>query len=332
MDDLNDQHYTLSRVFLSFIGLWPYENTLFAYVKRVFCILILTSCVIFQITALLRDTKCTRDLVLSTITNIVLTTVFVIKWCTFWHHINDIKKHIDAMRDNWTYIKNVNERKIILKYIDHGLFLSHLFTCSIYLTMGGLLIYLTWMNTLNATTDETENSVKIEIRMDYLTEGETSPYVTLLHIYVAILLGTTTILGAEITAVLFLCHACGLFRVVCYHVKNTFSDELLKTTDSRRNKAVHDRLVSAAKVHKRALQYCKETEATLGPSYLVLMVLGVCCLSLNLLRLSQALLEKELSSLLVQLALIFICFLYLFMANYMGQIVMDNSSMVFLDT
>lgn len=85
---------------------------------------------------------------------------------------------------------------------------------SIYLTMGGLLIYLTWMNTLNATTDETENSVRIEIRMDYLTEGETSPYVTLLHIYVAILLGTTTILGAEITAVLFLCHACGLFRVV----------------------------------------------------------------------------------------------------------------------
>ncbi|XP_078051570.1 uncharacterized protein LOC144477706 isoform X2 [Augochlora pura] len=83
--------------------------------------------------------------------------------------------------------------------------------------------------------------------------------------------------------------------------------------------------------HTRSLfqivRFAKQLANCLDTSYIVLMTLGVTSFSLNLLRMSELLQDQwELNEIFLQIATIICHVVYIFMANYMGQIIMDSSS------
>lgn len=76
------------------------------------------------------------------------------------------------------------------------------------------LIYVTCWNVSEIMFHKIENSIDFRMKMDYFIEGEAPSYVTMLHMYAIIVLGGISLISTEVTIMLFVRHACGLFNVV----------------------------------------------------------------------------------------------------------------------
>ncbi|XP_076672253.1 uncharacterized protein LOC143371188 [Andrena cerasifolii] len=201
------------------------------------------------------------------------------------------------------------------------------FTVSIYLAAFSILVC---QQRTSHPNDKSGFSDDQQINMYFFTDNQEYFYIKLLFLYAFIIMGAIATTGAEVTVLLMAHHSSGLFHVVCYRTKRALNAEFPKASVFEKNKTVSESLVDAAKMHKRTLKYCKCLESTFGASYFILLSLGVVSLSLNLVRLSQAKVQgRDFKEMMVEMFVILVHFVYLFLANYMGQLIMDSSSIIF---
>ncbi|XP_076629135.1 uncharacterized protein LOC143345656 [Colletes latitarsis] len=185
-----------------------------------------------------------------------------------------------------------------------------------------------WSNDSEASLDT--KSIDLHIELNYYSDKKIYSYVAYFHEYTMLVIGATTIIGTETTSALLSHYASGLLHVVRYRIQNAFHDKVVKSSSFERDEAVRGRLIIAIKVHKKVLEYCKLLDNTLGFSYFTLLIMGVFSLSLNLLRLSQARLQTNKYTVAVlEIVIVLAHLLYLFLTNYMGQIIIDSSTKVF---
>ncbi|XP_076378904.1 uncharacterized protein LOC117223921 isoform X5 [Megalopta genalis] len=143
--------------------------------------------------------------------------------------------------------------------------------------------------------------------------------------------GTIRLVGPEVVTHVFSQHARILFQIVCFRIKTAFIQPS-GISDFEKSKLVADKLISATKLHKETMKFVKLYANCLTTSYVVLMILGVTSFTLNLLRMSQSLRGQwKFEEIWIQMLSISVHIVYLFMANYLGQIVTDSSSNVFTE-
>ncbi|XP_076239967.1 uncharacterized protein LOC143182667 [Calliopsis andreniformis] len=79
-------------------------------------------------------------------------------------------------------------------------------------------------------------------------------YASTLILYAFLIHGGTIVVGAEITTVTFIHHACGLYNVMCYRINQVLAEESPQASASHKNRVVCKEIIYVAKLHKRALQ------------------------------------------------------------------------------
>ncbi|XP_024880020.1 odorant receptor 4-like isoform X2 [Temnothorax curvispinosus] len=139
--------------------------------------------------------------------------------------------------------------------------------------------------------NESRPRITMPIPTEYFVDQEKYFYLILLHLNVATCIGATAYIATGTMLITYLKHACGMFKIA------RFAELLITNFEG---------------------------------SFLFLIAVSVCCLSLNLFRIFQSVTfgnSKE--ELLLHFLIVAIILLYMFLANYAGQEITDHNNHVF---
>ncbi|XP_019699721.1 odorant receptor 9a-like [Harpegnathos saltator] len=151
----------------------------------------------------------------------------------------------------------------------------------------------------------------------------------MLFIIIASFFGITTVLAAETMLMIFIQHACGLFKVTSYRMMRAFDISSVPAINYSKKCTICNRLASAMKIHRTAILFSERITLYLANNYFVLILCAVVSLSSNLYRLTQALAVMKIMDMFI--IFVFICghFCYMFWCNYAGQELMNSSTEVY---
>ncbi|XP_078036310.1 odorant receptor 22c-like isoform X2 [Augochlora pura] len=144
--------------------------------------------------------------------------------------------------------------------------------------------------------------------------------------------GVTTIVCSESTLFVVSQYCCGLFEIANYRFTTMISDTINETDDKKRRYLVEVSMRNAVEIHTRAIDFVKIFGYDARLPYLIAIVVVVVSMSLNLYRSILAMMEMDDKRELI-MAIVFgiIHVVAVFMGNYIGQEVIDNSMAIFHD-
>ncbi|XP_011690172.1 PREDICTED: uncharacterized protein LOC105451432 [Wasmannia auropunctata] len=112
MIQLEIQYFSLNRILLLIIGLWPYQQSKLTRFQFIFLSTILTAGIIFQLTTLITSKYCASNLIkiLSSASYFILT---FIKYNFFFINIEAVKELLMQLKNIYNQVKDKNEIAII---------------------------------------------------------------------------------------------------------------------------------------------------------------------------------------------------------------------------
>ncbi|XP_024884735.1 uncharacterized protein LOC112462901 [Temnothorax curvispinosus] len=115
MIHLGARYYSLIRLLLLAVGLWPYQQSIFTQFQFIFFSAILSASIIFQLTPLI-VLKCTSDLVTKVLSSVSFFILFIINYNAFRLNIEVVKKLLMELQHILNKLRDKNEIAIAKKY------------------------------------------------------------------------------------------------------------------------------------------------------------------------------------------------------------------------
>ncbi|XP_036146413.1 odorant receptor 49b-like [Monomorium pharaonis] len=128
----------------------------------------------------------------------------------------------------------------------------------------------------------------------------------------------------------YLQHVCGVFKIASYRIKNAI--EIYTQSINLKNKnLVHKSLICGVHIHRKAIMFSEYLASNFEVSFMFLIAFGVLTLSINTFRLFQILSSKyNIQELVLICSITYSCFIYMFLANFIGQEIIDHYNLVFI--
>ncbi|XP_011648036.1 uncharacterized protein LOC105434096, partial [Pogonomyrmex barbatus] len=178
---LHEHYYKIYRIIFKILGLWPYQQS---YLTRLHNLLF---------------------------ASILLTSI-----------IAQLKQLLDQIKDDWNSLKDKLEINIIEEYAyDMRLFIVAItmFTCFVLffcIIFESLPLILDVVLPLNESRQF--HSVTIT---EYFVNEEKYIYYIVLHELLTGIIGTILLIGILLLIVMYMMHACALFKIASYRIENT---------------------------------------------------------------------------------------------------------------
>ncbi|XP_024871340.1 uncharacterized protein LOC112454276 [Temnothorax curvispinosus] len=333
MNFVGDGYYKLNRRLLLSVGLWPYERSIYKYCQIILCniiVIITTICEIAKLMSLKQN-----DVMLKVLSPIIICFIYIIKYQTFCIVARKIRYLMDHVEEDWNMLKDKKELEIIEKYTYIGSM------CTLSLTIlgfVGVLIYL--FVPLIPNILDIIAPLNISRQRQFIFPGEFFVdqqkffYAILLQLDITIGIIITTLIGTESLYVTYVQHACAMFQIASYRMDQAFNDKFLQGyTSEKQPIIICKRIIEAIRIHKRALEFSESLWSTLAISYSILLIIGITSLIIHLFCLFQAVLYvKKIDEIVTLILFTFGHILYLFLGNYVGQILIDHSAGIFQNT
>ncbi|KAL6448877.1 hypothetical protein ACFW04_000549 [Cataglyphis niger] len=332
MNFLGNKYYKLNRHLLQLVGLWPYDHSLFKYCQAIFCNIIVAFMVVDQIAKLITLER-NINLMLKLFLPIVLGFIYIIKYQTFCIVAKKIRYLMDRVEQDWNMLKDKKELEIIERYTHIGSM------CTLGFTIMGFVAI-----SINLSLSFVPIILDIFVPLNYsrprqilfpgkFIDQQKHFYIIFLHFNITLSIMLTTLIGTESLYVMYVQHACGMFQIVSYRMNQAFDNKLLQIYTPKKRTIICRWIIEAVHIHKRALEFSEFLWSTLAVSYSILLVFGITSLLINLFCLFQAILfMKKMNDVIISILFNFGHFFYLFLGNYVGQILIDHSAGIFENT
>ncbi|XP_025263473.1 uncharacterized protein LOC109610509 isoform X2 [Camponotus floridanus] len=326
-----EEYYNkINQLILKILGLWPYQQSYFAGIQKVFFISILSTFILAQL-LLFITTQYSTNLLLK-IFSFVLPILFcTIKYCFFIIRADSVKQMLERNRDNWKLLKDKLEIGIIKKYS----YFANLFTISLMcLCCSGLIIFII-IQFLPLIFDfvlplNESRSYRLIVITEYFVNQEKYIYPILFHHIVAIIVAIIALCSTSSTFFTYLLQTCALFSIASYRIENAMKWNILAISSPTKEHLLYRKIVHAVIVHRRAIEFIKFFTSEFTILFAILIVVGVSSLSLSLFQFLQLItLMNNITHTMVLALLIGIHIIYMFDANYAGQIVTDHGMKLF---
>ncbi|XP_025073067.1 uncharacterized protein LOC112552302, partial [Pogonomyrmex barbatus] len=232
---LHERYYKIYRIIFKILGLWPYQQS---YLTRL------------------------HNLVFA---SILLT--FIIA------QADDLKQLLEQIKDDWNSLKDKLEISIIEEYAyDMRLFVVAitskninyynifcqvlsviilvftcfaLFFCIIFESLPLILDVVLPLN-------ESRQFHSVTIT-EYFVNEEKYIYYIVLHELLTGIIGTILLIGILLLIVMYMMHACALFKIASYRIENTIEKNVLMIPSPRKEDLLYRKIVYAVVMHQRAL-------------------------------------------------------------------------------
>ncbi|XP_050465120.1 uncharacterized protein LOC126858696 [Cataglyphis hispanica] len=325
------QHFNLTRIILLAIGLWPNEKSKFRKFQAILCFGVLISFVIFQLTAL-TIAKCTADYI-KIFSSATFFSIAIFSYNMFWingHHLKNIMKQLQYFCNE---LKDENEVAIFKKY-------GHYFRqCTIIFILLGIcwMFIITllpiWPQIFGSVFYINESQLQsqtIQIMTEYFIDQEKYFYLILLHTNAAFCIGVTTWLGMGTMIIGWFIHICGMLTITSYRVEQIMTTKMSKNINLKNQIMIYNKKIFyAVEIHYKIMKICEHTCSNFKYSILLLLICTVSSLSLNLFGIFRNASLGDNEAILFHLLCSFALFLYLFVANYIGQEIINHNNHVY---
>ncbi|EZA48257.1 hypothetical protein DMN91_009555 [Ooceraea biroi] len=330
MHEIEERYYQMNQNLLKLLGLWPYQQSYFTLIRKVLFLGILSGYVIAQLLSFL-TMQFSVSLLLKILTYVGPTFFVIIKYCIFIIKADNVKLLLERIRDDWNLLKGKLEIDIIKKYASSVRLISMIaiivchFDILCYIILEHLPLLLDVILPLNKS--RTLKSIAIT---EYFVTREKYIWVTLLHEIIAIYIRVITLCCTGITMMMYILHACALFKIASCRIENAIQENVLAIPNPVKEYLLQQRIAHAVLIHRRAIAYVELWISSFTVTLTILILIGICSLSVNLFHLFQVL---TVSTDFVELYAVFVSvvahFSYMFVINYGGEIMQNHGMQVF---
>ncbi|XP_039311527.1 uncharacterized protein LOC120359122 [Solenopsis invicta] len=317
----------INRILLIAVGLWPYKQSKLTRFQCIFFCVILSSGIIFQVTPLI-TLKCTMELVIKVLSSVSFCLIFLIQYNTCCLKIELVKNLLMQLEHIHNKLTDKNEIAIVYKYSGIGQRYTVMFTA---LAIGGLFIITISQIWLIAAVDSSINASESHyvFIMEYFIDQEKYFYLVLLHTYVVICVGVIVIVTTSTMVITYVEHTCGMFKIASYRIEHAVHMSIQNTLQ---NKILMTKgIICAVDIHRQAMKMSEHFVALFEKCIFVLTGCSLMCFTLNLFQLSQTTsFTNNYNKLFLPSMYAIISVLYMLIANYIGQSVIDHNNDLFV--
>ncbi|XP_070152587.1 odorant receptor 30a-like isoform X2 [Polyergus mexicanus] len=256
--------------------------------------------------------------------------IFMIKYNLFWINSQAMRSLLEQLQNICNELKDENEVNIMKKYGSNA---KRYTTRMIGIFMFSIFISFCmpiWSHILDIVRPMNESrSHSTVLLTQYFVDQEKYFYLIFLHINAAFCIGGTAIIGTGTMLIAYLKHACGMFTIASYRIEQAMTINNLQ--NSFQNEiAIYKGIICAVDVHCKAIEFCKSLISSVEGLFFILIGFGVISLSLNLFEMYKALSYGDAKEeFLFHFIIVMIIFLYMFLANYAGQEIIDHNNHIF---
>ncbi|KAF3054249.1 Odorant receptor 330 [Nylanderia fulva] len=325
-------HISLNRILLLAVGLWPYQQSKLVQVQLGLYITIITTFIIFQFTTFLTS-KCTPDLFINIFSFVLFQASFIIKYACFKININVVKYFLDQLQNFYNELTDKNEFIILQKY---GIYAKRYTAASILIFICAASVpilhpFWPYFHKILLSINGSQSHPRLLFVTEYFIDQEKYVYLIILHGYTALLIGTTTMLATGTIFIVYTQHVCGMFRIVSYRIEQAMTVNTLRKTNLQNKNLIYKKLINAVYMHREAMKFADSSVSRFKIMFSLLIITGVICGILNLLQIFETFtLGYDCERLIFPCIIMLTYFLYMSLANYTSQNVIDHNNDVFV--
>ncbi|XP_032680470.1 uncharacterized protein LOC116848464 [Odontomachus brunneus] len=348
---IETEHFSINRILLLVLGLWPYQRSKLVLLQTIIIFVILMSFIISQITVLL-TAEYTSDLLINVLTTALLSCSCSVNFLSFWINIRTVKCLLEELQKICNELKDVNEIAIIKRYgcqakritasITRRILSStlldllqcdnnRLFLLSAFPPIVNIAQPI-WPRVLGIFLFLNESLFrrKTLILTEYFVDQEKYFYLIMLHTNIAIYIATFAMIATGTLLLVSLKHACGMFSIASYRIERAITNNKRENVNLKDQNVIFKRMVYGIDIHRKAMQYSNFIISSFEGTFFLLIAFGVVCLSLNLFRIVQlASTGGDKLELFLRFVYTILILLYMFFANAIGQEITDHNDQVY---
>ncbi|XP_018361493.1 PREDICTED: uncharacterized protein LOC108760190 [Trachymyrmex cornetzi] len=184
----------------------------------------------------------------------------------------------------------------------------------------------------NALLKNISQSRNLLITTEYFIDQKKYFYLIVLHTYAAFSIGSIVMIAIGAMLIAYLQHVCGMFSISSYRIERVMRINMLQNNNTLKNEnLIFKEIIYAIDIHRQAMKLSKLMVSKFETMLFCLITVGVICLSLNLFRIFQIdTSEDNVNEFLFPLIFVIFSILYMFIANYLGQDIMDHNNYIFV--
>ncbi|XP_047346036.1 uncharacterized protein LOC124947641 [Vespa velutina] len=320
------RYYKLNRLFLSIVGIWPYDDPRDSLIRKIRIYITLTIAILSQIFALIKS-----DLSLQTISSIFTFLVPSLCVLTCYQSTSShskMKIMIEHMNYDWYHLISDKERPIIEEYASR----IRIYTIiNIVMYFSIILLYMLpvtsrFLFDLFVSTRKTQTyeiPFKIEIFID---QQRYIFFVLILSYIVLFFLGISTN-ASYMLFVIYFQHACGLLDIIGNMLKHAFDTGTYNKCTEKDIENITMRIIRCVLCHTRTIRFIDNINSTFQTSIIIHLIFGFLMIFIAFYQvLSVEDITKNKRKFFVELFYMIIIILWLSLFSYLGQMLLNKSA------
>ncbi|XP_026824263.1 uncharacterized protein LOC105278029 isoform X2 [Ooceraea biroi] len=327
---IQERYFSLNRILLLTVGLWPYQQSKFVSCQAALCLGILTSFVILLLSRLC-FLEYSFDFTIHLLSASTYFAFILMNYISFWINIETIQYLLEQFQYIYNRLKDSKEIAIYNKYGNIGKRITISITVGIcnhaYLAVIQCGPYILDMI---MPKNETYSRRFILVMSNYFAVQEKYFYLFLLHLNAVFAVGSLALIAVATMLLSCLKHICGMMKIASYRFEQAILT-MLQSITLKNKTMTYKEFICAVDIHRKAMEIAKIFVDDMERSLFIVTMSTVLCMSLNLYALSQGESPvQEIERTIGHLLLIIFLFTYMFIANYAGQEITDSNNHIFL--
>ncbi|XP_067212012.1 uncharacterized protein [Linepithema humile] len=299
-----ERYYIVNKNILKILGIWSEEESLLVLLQRILITIIFILSIGTQLAVFITSRyNMTLFIKIMSITFPVL--LISLKYYTFIFKSETLKILHYEIQEDFKILRDKLEEEIIQKHA-HA---AQLYMNIILLLFGSIMIGIMILQLFPIILDiilplDEPRPCKPILMLEYFVPQDEYLYTIILHEFIMVLL-------------------------FGHRIKYSIEESVLYTTNLEKESAICNRIMHAVIAHRRAVGFADAIITSFNVPYCIICVVGVLSLSINLFRFVQDLMSKDMGSTILSFIATLGHLLYMFAANYIGQIVSDSNRELF---
>ncbi|EZA46731.1 hypothetical protein DMN91_006261 [Ooceraea biroi] len=326
-----DQYFSINKIFLRAVALWPYHRTKFNEFQWFFFLVILITFILAQLATFL-TTECTPNMTIKIMSLALSFTLYLIKYVSFRVNADTIRYILERCQYMCDELTDEGEIAII-KECGHEAkrftMLMLLYGASNIMITCFLPVFPRILRTFTSINMSGEQFM-IDIMREYFVDQDKYYYYILLHMDVSYIIGIIVIPATGSLLFGGMKYICGLFKIASYRIDQTMETPMFQSAGFSKDYVIYKKIVHAVDIHRKATELSDKMISDFVGTCCLIMLVSVTSLSLNLYGVHQAMmLGSAMKEYLVHVKCISVSVMYMFIGNYIGQEITDYHNHIF---
>ncbi|KAH0945359.1 hypothetical protein HN011_005910 [Eciton burchellii] len=329
---IEEHYYTINKIFLKILGIWPHNKPRFILLQQVLIIIFSIMYISMQLSVFI-TTKCTMTLFIRIMSRACSFMIIVMKYCIFIVKSEAIKNIHYQIQEDWKIVQNKLECKIIQKNAHNGqvytifIFSFISFITAIVIAIQFLPLILDVIFPLDKARPR-----KLLITVEYfiIEINDKYFYIRVFHELIFLIIYVSMIFATATQLLAFACHIFGMFKIASYRIEYSIEASILHIQNCEKEYAICKTVMQAVIAHRRAMKFSNILISSFNAPYCFIATFGIMSLSISLYGFIEgATISKNMENSIICFIIVIGHLSYIFVATYIGQKVIDYNNDLF---